>query len=183
MGQFNLTGMTRQPTYDPVAVQPMRVELTSVGFDELLTPEDVDKMLDRKDDETVMVVLNSVCGCAAGSLRPGAIMASQHNTIPNHLVTLFAGMEKDAVDHYRSKYLANHMPSSPSMALFKNGQPIHILHRANVEGRQAEDIAEELKAVFDKECNRQGPSISEEEFEKISQGKRICGSKIPKYQL
>jgi len=171
---------TQMPNYDPEAVQPMRDELTVVGFKELLTPQDVDDALDREDDKTVLVVLNSVCGCAAGSARPGTMLSLQANIIPDELVTLFAGMEKDAVDHYRKKYLSNYPSSSPSITLFKNGKVVGILNRHNIEGRSVEEIVYDLDGMYSRECKNRGPSISAEEFENITKGKQICGSKIPK---
>ena len=102
MEQYNLIKSTQQPSYDPITVQPMRDELTSVGCKELLTPEDVDKALNRNDNKTILIVINSVCGCSAGSGRPGVMMALQNSAIPAELYTLFGGMEKDAIDQYRS---------------------------------------------------------------------------------
>ncbi len=132
---------TQTPAYDPAAVEPMRRELIAAGCKEFLIPDDVDKGLDRKDHSTQLVVLNSVCGCSAGTARPGALLALQNEIIPDHLYTIFAGMEKDAVDRYRHKYMANYMPSSPSIGLFKNGDPITVLHRSDIEGNTAEQIA------------------------------------------
>ena len=132
------------PTYDPVAVEPMREELIATGCKEFLIPDDVDQALDRKDNSTQLVVLNSVCGCSAGTARPGAMLALQNKIIPDELYTVFAGMEKDAVDRYRHKYMTNYMPSSPSIGLFKNGEPIAILHRSDIEGNTAEQIASTL---------------------------------------
>jgi putative YphP/YqiW family bacilliredoxin len=173
---------TQQPNYDPVAVQPMRDELTAVGCKELLTPEDVDKALNRNDNKTILVVINSVCGCAAGSARPAIMLALQNEIIPDEFYTLFAGMEKDAVAWYRNKYLPGIPPSSPSFALFRNGKPIAVFHRSNIEGYEARQIAARLITVFNKECSRKGPSISAEDFEKIAKEKFGCGSKIPRYQ-
>ena len=170
----NFTKPTRQPTYDSDTVQPMRDELTSVGFKELLTPEDVDKALDRSDGKTMLVVINSVCGCSAGSARPGVMVALQNVIIPDELYTLFGGMEKDAIDRYRDKYLPNHRPSSPSIALFRNGEPLAILHRSNIEGQKAEDITSELVTIFSIQCNNTGPSIPAKDFENVTQGKYGC---------
>ena len=172
----NFKKMTQQPTYDAVAVQPMRDELTSVGCKELLTPEDVDKALGRNDDKTVLVVINSVCGCSAGSGRPGVMMALQNSIIPNELYTLFGGMEKDAIDWYRNKYLANHQTSSPHIALFRNGEPVVIFKRSDIDGHSAESIASQLVAIFNKECSNTGPSISAKDFENVTQGKYGCYS-------
>lgn len=170
-----------QPTYDPFAVQPMRDELIAVGFEELYTPEDVDRALTENPDRTVLVVINSVCGCAAGSARPGASLALQHKTIPDRLYTVFAGQEKEAVEHLRRKYLSEFPPSSPSMALFKNGEVVFMLQRYQIEGRTAEEIAEILKEVFDAHCSARGPSISPEQFAQVERA-RICGSKIPLFR-
>ena len=170
----NLSNKIQYPNYDPCAVQPMRDELTSVGCKELLTPEDVDKALGRNDDKTVLVVINSVCGCSAGSARPGVMMALQNSIIPNELYTLFGGMEKDAIDRYRSKYLPTYMPSSPHIALFKNGEPVAIFQRSDIEGHKAESIRNELVTLFNKECNNTGPSISSKDFEKLTHGRYGC---------
>jgi putative YphP/YqiW family bacilliredoxin len=173
---------TQPPTYDPVAVEPMREELIATGCKEFLVPDDVDQALNRKDNSTQLVVLNSVCGCSAGTARPGAMLALQINIIPDELYTIFAGMEKDAVDRYRHKYMTNYMPSSPSIGLFKNGEPIAILHRSDIEGNTAEQIASTLVEAFERLCSRKGPSVSTEEFERITQGKYGCSSSLPKFR-
>lgn len=170
----------QQPSYDAATVQPMREELTSVGCKELFTPEDVDKALARNDDKTILVVINSVCGCSAGSGRPGVMIALQNSIIPDELYTLFGGMEKDAIDRYRSKYLQNHQPSSPHIALFRNGDPLIIFKRSDIEGHAAESIANELAAIFNKECNNTGPSISAKDFEKVTHGKYGCYTDVSK---
>jgi putative YphP/YqiW family bacilliredoxin len=174
MNQSNLAKITQQPSYDPVTVQPMRDELTFVGGKELLTPEYVDKALDRNDNKTILVVINSVCGCSAGSGRPGVMMALQNRIIPDEFYTLFGGMEKDAIDRYRSKYLPNHHASSPHIALFRNGKPIAILQRSDIEGHSADSIAVELIAIFNEESSNIGPSISVKDFENVTQGKYGC---------
>lgn len=142
------------PTYSPSAVQPFRDELTAVGFKELLTPADVDAALNREDDKTVLVVLNSVCGCAAGKARPGVIVSMVNDVVPDEYVTLFAGMEKEAVKHFREKYMPGITPSSPNIALFKNGKVVHILQRYQVEGKTAGDIARELTNVYNNNCSK-----------------------------
>jgi putative YphP/YqiW family bacilliredoxin len=180
MEQSNLTKTTQQPRYDSITVQPMRDELTSVGCKELLTPENVDKALDRNDNKTILVVINSVCGCSAGSGRPGVMMALQNSLIPDELYTLFGGMEKEAIDRYRNKYLPNHLASSPHIALFRNREPIAILHRSDIEGHSAGNITHELAAIFNKECIRTGPSISLKDFENVTQGKYGCYSDLAK---
>ena len=172
---FNV--ISRPPMYDPEAVQHMRDELVAVGFTELLTPEEVDKAIKVKDDKTVLVMINSVCGCAAGSARPGISLALQHTIIPDKLYTGFAGMEREAVDRIR-QYITNFPSSSPSIALFKNGELIYFMQRYDIEGRTRAEIAETLKEVFDELCTNKGPSISPEDFAKVEYAK-MCGSKIP----
>ena len=165
------------PMYDPAAVQPMRDELTRVGVEELMTPEDVDAAVSAPG--TALVVINSVCGCAAGCARPGAMLALQNTKIPDRLTTAFAGMEKEAVQRVR-EHMAEYPPSSPCIALFKDGKVVSILERQRIEGRSAVDIAQDLAGAFNEHCTREGPSIPREEFEKIIpyQG---CGSQIPKF--
>jgi putative YphP/YqiW family bacilliredoxin len=175
---FNI--ISRPPMYDPEAVQPMRDELVAVGFTELLTAEDVDKVIKVNDDKTVLVMVNSVCGCAAGSARPGVSLALQHKIIPDRLYTVFAGMERDAVDRAR-QYVKGFPPSSPSIALFKNGDLIYFMQRYDIEGRNKVEIAESLKEAFDEVCTNNGPSISPENFAKIEYAK-MCGSKIPLFK-
>lgn len=168
----------KPPIYDPEAVQPMRDELVYVGFEEMLTPQTVEETLSQKNDQTVLVMINSVCGCAAGSARPGVTLSLQHNVIPDKYVTVFAGQDRDAVDHFRGKFLPNFPPSSPSIALLKNGEVLFMMPRHHIEGRGPEEIAEDLKTVFEKFCTKQGPSISKEKYDELIHAK-MCGSKIP----
>lgn len=175
---FNIT--SRQPMYDQDAVQPMRDELVTVGFIELLTVKDVEESLLVNDDKTSLVMINSVCGCAAGSARPGVSLALQHNTIPDRLFTVFAGQEKDAVDYVR-QLITNYPPSSPSVAMFNNGKLIYFMPRLEIEGYGPEHISNELKSVFDELCSNQGPSVSPEHFANVLYAKS-CGSKIPLYK-
>ena len=137
--------------YDPTMVQPMRDELTSLGFEELLTPEEVDTAL--KSEGTVMVVVNSVCGCAAGKARPGVRLAVQHDRIPDKLTTVFAGMEIEATEHARS-YFPGYPPSSPQIGLLRDGKLVFLLERHDIEGREANDIAEKLVESFDQYCTK-----------------------------
>jgi putative YphP/YqiW family bacilliredoxin len=171
---------SRSPMYDQEAVQPMRDELIAVGFEELLTSGDVDKALNIKDDKTIMVLINSVCGCAAGSARPGVSLALQHNVIPDKLYTGFAGQERDAVERIR-RYIGDYPPSSPGIALFKNGNLIYFMQRYEIEGRNAEFIAGILENVFNEYCQAYGPSISPEDFAQVMNAK-MCGSKIPLFR-
>ncbi len=137
--------------YPEELVAPMREDLTSVGFKELKTAEEVDSTLGKKDG-TVLVVVNSVCGCAAGMARPGVKMAINNGKKPDEMVTVFAGMEKEAVDKARA-YMAPFPPSSPSIALFKDGELVHMIERHHIEGRPAEMIAENLSMAFDEHCS------------------------------
>lgn len=168
----------KPPIYDPEAVQPMRDELIYVGFEEMLSPQSVEDVLSQKNDETIFVFINSVCGCAAGSARPGATLALQHNVIPDKLVTVFAGQDRDAIDSLREKFLADIPPSSPFMALFKNGELLFVMPRHKIEGRYADEIADDLKNVFEQHCKKSGPSISPERYAELVHAK-ACGSKIP----
>jgi bacilliredoxin len=136
--------------YPEEIVIPMKEELTENGFKEMQTPEDVDKQLKQKG--TTLVVINSVCGCSAGTARPGVLMAV-HNTKkkPDHLSTSFAGFDVDAVKKLRS-ILLPYPPSSPAVALFKDGQLVHFIERHQIEGRSAQMIAQNLIAAFDQYC-------------------------------
>ncbi|PWT91815.1 MAG: BrxA/BrxB family bacilliredoxin [Acidobacteria bacterium] len=172
--------VTRAPMYDPDAVVPMREELIAFGFNEMKSAEEVDQILSNSKG-TVLVVINSVCGCAAGSARPGVGAALQHKTIPDQLVTSFAGQDRDAVDRIRQQYLGEFPPSSPSMALFKDGKVVYVLHRHMIEGRGPEQIAAILAQVFDQYCTKQGPSISPEDYAQVRHAV-ACGSSIPRFR-
>jgi putative YphP/YqiW family bacilliredoxin len=137
--------------YPAELVSPMKADLTNIGFKELLTPEEVDQVLDSNKGTTFLVI-NSVCGCAAGSARPGVKFAVENSEKkPSNLVTVFAGVDKDAVQQART-YTLPYPPSSPSMALFKDGKLIHFIERHHIEGRSAQAIGEHLKAVFNEFC-------------------------------
>ncbi|MAX79057.1 MAG: hypothetical protein CL843_02650 [Crocinitomicaceae bacterium] len=136
--------------YPAEVVAPMKEDLTTVGFDELVTPEQVDEALTQKG-ETVLVVVNSVCGCAAGNARPGVKMAINNDKKPSKLTTVFAGVDREATEQAR-KYMLPYPPSSPSIALFKDGRLVHFLERHHIEGRPADLIAENLKMAFDEYC-------------------------------
>ncbi|MEM6895540.1 MAG: BrxA/BrxB family bacilliredoxin [Bacteroidota bacterium] len=135
--------------YPEELVKPMRADLATAGFEELYTATAVEDAL--KKEGTTLVVVNSVCGCAAANARPGAKLSLQNSKTPNHLVTVFAGVDKEAVDVAR-----NHMvpfpPSSPSMALFKDGELVHMIERHHIEGRPAELIAENLMEAYNEHC-------------------------------
>ena len=138
------------PSYAAEVAQPFRDELTEINFKEMLTASDVDAALNKQDDKVILVVLNSVCGCAARGARPGAIFSLLNDVVPDEYYTVFAGMEKDAVDHFRTKYLLGLTPSSPNIALFKNGELLHIHQRYQIEGKGAGQIAQELAEAYDK---------------------------------
>ncbi|HEY4491389.1 MAG TPA: BrxA/BrxB family bacilliredoxin [Acidobacteriota bacterium] len=169
---------TNVPMYDEDAVQPMRDELIAYGFEELRTPEEVDRALGEMKG-TALVVINSVCGCAAGSARPGVGAALQNGQIPDRLLTAFAGQDRDAVELIRQKYLKDYAPSSPSMALFKDGNVVHMMERRSIEGRMPQQIAQDLVGVLNEHCSRSGPSVPPEEFAKITHAV-ACGSTIPR---
>ena len=135
--------------YPAELVKPMREDLTRVGFEELHTTEAVDAALAKEG--TTLVVVNSVCGCAAANAHPGALMSLQNAKRPDHIVTVFAGVDKDAVDQAR-QHMVPFPPSSPSMALFKDGELVHMLERHHIEGRPAELIAENLIDAFNEYC-------------------------------
>ena len=135
--------------YPEELVKPMREHLTQVGFDELFSAEAVDAALAKSG--TTLVVVNSVCGCAAANARPGAIMSLDHSKRPQQTVTVFAGVDKEAVDKAR-EHMVPFPPSSPCMALFKDGELVHMLERHHIEGRPAKLIAENLKNAYTEFC-------------------------------
>lgn len=136
--------------YPADLVRPMSEELTLNGFNGLTTPEEVRELLE-KNEGTVLLVVNSVCGCAAANARPGARIAAQNAKKPDVLATVFAGVDGDAVSLAR-EYLLPYPPSSPSIALFKDGKLVHFLERHHIEGRSAHIIADNLKMAFDHFC-------------------------------
>ena len=132
-------------------VQPMRDDLTRVGIQELRTAEEVEAQLPTASGTTLLVI-NSVCGCAAGQCRPGVAEALKHETTPDQLFTVFAGQDKEATAKAR-EYLAPYPPSSPSIALMKDGELVHFIERHQIENRSAAEIAADLTAAFDRYCN------------------------------
>ena len=137
--------------YPEEIVIPMKEELTENGFTEMLTSDDVEKTLNEKG--TTLVVINSVCGCSAGTARPGVLMAVHKAAKkPDHITTSFAGFDVDAVRKVR-EHLMPYPPSSPSIALFKDGQLVHFIERHMIEGRSAQMIADNLMGAFDQYCN------------------------------
>ncbi|MEM6515099.1 MAG: BrxA/BrxB family bacilliredoxin [Bacteroidota bacterium] len=135
--------------YPPELVKPMREDLTNYGFQEMQTADEVKAALGKEG--TTLVVINSVCGCAAANARPGARLSLQNAKRPDNLVTAFAGVDREAVDEARSQ-MVPFPPSSPSMALFKDGELVHMLERHHIEGRPAELIAENLMDAYNEHC-------------------------------
>lgn len=140
--------------YPELMIRPFRQELTSIGFEELTTAEDVERWISQRDvggHDTALLVVNSVCGCAAGMARPGVRLALEHDNRPKRLATVFAGQDLEATAKARS-YFPDIPPSSPSMALWKDGELVYFVPRHRIEGREMEAVAEDLKAAFDEHC-------------------------------
>jgi putative YphP/YqiW family bacilliredoxin len=137
--------------YPEFMIRPMREDLTRLGFEETRTPEQVDEVI-TKSKGTVMMVVNSVCGCAAGKARPGIALALEHTVKPDRVATVFAGADIEATERARS-YFTGYQPSSPSIALLKDGKLVYILERYEIEGKGPEQIAQELTAAFDEHCS------------------------------
>ncbi len=147
--------------YDPQVVGWMEKELVDIGVQALKAESDVEAFM--KKSGSSMILINSVCGCAAGGARPGVGFALQHKTIPDNIATVFAGVDKDATANARS-YFPEVPPSSPSIALFKDGQLVHFIPRHEIEGFDYEQIAEKLTPAFDEYCTKEGPLVSEEKL-------------------
>ncbi len=161
-------------------VKPMWMELDGVGVTPLQSADDVDRELSRTDG-VAMVVVNSVCGCAAGSARPGVALALQHKVIPDRRYTVFAGVDREATEKARA-HLEGMPPSSPSVALLKDGKVVYMLHRNMIEGRSDEEVAATLKAAFDEHCTKEGPSVPWEQVLKAfdARGPQQCGTEFEK---
>ena len=136
--------------YPEMMVAPMRDDLTRIGFQELRTPDEVDAVLDGEKRPALLVV-NSVCGCAAGAARPAVYLSLQNEKKPEVLATVFAGQDMDATDRARD-YIVGYPPSSPSVALFRDGELVYFMERHRIEGRHPEDIAADLRTAFDEHC-------------------------------
>ena len=136
--------------YNPEVVKPMREELARLGAEELLSAADVDDAL-ADADGTALLVINSVCGCAAANARPAVAIATGHETQPQKLLTVFAGQDLEATDRAR-EFMAGYRPSSPSIALFRDGEHVFMLERHEIEGRDATEIANDLKQAYDRYC-------------------------------
>ena len=160
MAQISLNELigTVSPSYPENIAGPFREELTQAGFVQLTTPAEVEQAIKRKDGKIVLMVLNSVCGCAAKAARPGVLLSLFNQVIPHSLVTIFAGMEKEAVAYFRQNFLTVITPSSPNIAVFKDGELLTLLQRHQIEGKSAGEIADELIKTFNKECNKQNTS-------------------------
>lgn len=169
------------PTYDPASVQYMRDELTGVGFHELRSLDEVDAALLAQDDQTTLLVINSVCGCAAGGARPGVALALQQSRIPDRLVSVFAGQDKREVEYIRQRFLTDFVPSSPCIVLFRNGEIVFIMERKDMVNKEPEEIGDMLQSVFEKYCQRQGPSIPPEEYDQLTYTIQ-CSSNIPQFE-
>ncbi|WP_251979288.1 BrxA/BrxB family bacilliredoxin [Salinibacter ruber] len=143
--------------YPKQMVEPMRKELTQLGVEELRTPDEVDAAFDQAEDETMLLVINSVCGCAAGNARPAVAKAkdaTDHH--PDRYLTVFAGQDLEATERVR-EYLAGIPPSSPFFALFRDGQPVYVVERKHIEGRNADVIARDLVEAFEAYCGDEEP--------------------------
>jgi putative YphP/YqiW family bacilliredoxin len=140
------------PMYPEIMVIPMREELTRLGIEELRTPEEVDQALKNRPGIT-MVVVNSICGCAAGRMRPAVRIAMQNSTRPDHAYSVFAGQEKEATERARS-YFTGYPPSSPSIGILRDGQLVYLMPRSDIERREAPAIAADLKTAFDQFCGK-----------------------------
>jgi bacilliredoxin len=136
--------------YPEILIIPMREELTKAGAKELRTADEVDAALAEKSG-TALVIVNSVCGCAAGKMRPGVRRALQNAVRPDRVYTVFAGQDREATDRAR-QHFGDVPPSSPSLALYRNGELVHFVPRSEIESRTAEDIAQSLAAAFDEYC-------------------------------
>src|SRR5579862_8335640 len=142
------------PMYPEIMLIPMREELTKAGVKELRTPDEVDRAAAATG--TTMIIVNSVCGCAAGRMRPAVRMALQHSAKPDHIYSVFAGQDKEATERARS-YFTGYPPSSPSIGILRDGKLVYMMQRSDIEHREAADIAFELKKAFDQHCGDHAP--------------------------
>jgi putative YphP/YqiW family bacilliredoxin len=168
--------MALEPIYDPEAVAPLWQELVAVGVEALTTPEQVDEVLGAGSG-TVLVIVNSICGCAAGQARPGVMLALQGSVIPDRYVTVFAGVDRDAVNRAR-EYMTGYPPSSPAMGLFRDGKQVFMLQRSDLQQMTDHQVASALKKAFEEHCAKAGPSVDPEKFRQL-QPYQGCGTQIP----
>jgi putative YphP/YqiW family bacilliredoxin len=167
-----------QPLYDPEAVRPMWEELAQCGVTPLKTASDVDAVLEKPG--TALIVVNSICGCAAGGARPGVTQALQAPVIPDQLTTVFAGVDMEATQRARER-MPEIAPSSPSVGLFKDGVLVYALERRHIERMAPEQIAGELAQAFEQHCTRKGPSVPADVYAQVVHA-RQCGSRIPSFR-
>jgi len=150
-------GMLFSPMpYPKQMVKPMRKELTQLGVEELTTADEVDAAFEAAQDETMLLVINSVCGCAAGNARPAVAKAKGNEPQPDRYTTVFAGQDLEATERAR-EYLPGIPPSSPFFALFRDGQPVYVVERSHIEGRNADVIAQDLVEAFEAYCTDEQP--------------------------
>src|SRR5258708_32293443 len=168
--------MPLAPIYDPEAVAPMWQELAAVGVEPLTAPEQVDEVLAAKSG-TVFVIVNSICGCAAGHARPGAMLALQNKVIPDRAVTGVPGVDRDAVNRAR-EYMAAYPPSSPSMGLFKDGKQVFMLERSDLQQWTGDQVAAALTKALDQHSAKTWTSADPETFSQLLPY-QISGSQIP----
>jgi len=142
--------------YPDIMVMPMREELTRLGITEVRTAEEVDHAISNQPG-TTMLMVNSICGCAAGRMRPAVRLALQNSIRPDNMVTVFAGQDKEATERARS-YFTGYPPSSPSIGILRNAKLVYMMQRSDIETREAVDIADDLKAAFDKFCGKPAPA-------------------------
>ncbi len=163
--------------YDRDLVAPMWRELEEIGVRSLATPEAVDEAM-KQTDGTTLILVNSVCGCAAGSARPGLALALQNDIIPDRLYTVFAGVDRPATDRAR-EHMGDVPPSSPSVALFKDGELAFMMPRRFIEGRTEAEVAEMLIEAFNTHCTRRGPSVPRERMlEAFASSSARCSSEL-----
>jgi putative YphP/YqiW family bacilliredoxin len=143
--------------YPEIMIRPMREDLTRLGFEEMRTAESVDSTI-AGTAGTLMVVVNSICGCAAGKARPGVALALQNKVRPDRLATVFAGSDIEATEQAR-KYFTGYGPSSPSIAILKDGKLVYMLERHQIEGRDATEISAELRKAFDEHCTKASAAV------------------------
>ena len=167
-----------QPLYDVEAVRPMWEELAQCGVTPLKTAAEVDGALARPG--TTLIVVNSICGCAAGGARPGVTQALQGSVIPDHLTTVFAGVDMEATERARQR-MPEIAPSSPSVGLFKDGVLVYALERRHIERMTPDEIARELAKAFGEHCARPGPSVAADVYGQVVHA-RQCGSQIPSFR-
>ena len=166
-----------QPLYDVEAVRPMWEELAQCGVAPLKSASEVDEVLAKAG--TTLIVVNSICGCAAGGARPGVTQALQAAVIPDHLTTVFAGVDMEATERARQR-MPEVAPSSPSVGLFKDGALVYALERRHIERMTPDEIAAELAKAFGEHCTRTGPSVPADVYGQVVHA-RQCGSQIPRF--